>query len=239
MALTLALVLGIMATTGCGDDRSPSSSSRDEYERLQGGDVARAKSLHGAGKVDEARAILRKLAAHPEWEVRANAVSTIGDLKEKSLLRELHRALKDEQLFVRERASRVLQWMGDASSLPPLKEALTDAGAAVRGNAAEALARIDGAKQLDALVPLLAKDPDEGVRATTAAALGAARAGAAVDALLAALSDPSISVRARAIEALGEIGDPRARVALQRVAAKDPDQAVRRTAAAALKKLRG
>jgi len=140
-------------------------------------------------------------------------------------------------LFVRERATRVLQTIGDASSLEPLREALSEPDAAVRGNVAEALAKIGRAKELAALTRVLERDADEDVRARTAAALGQARVAGAVDPLVAALRDRSLSVRARAAESLGEIGDPRARRALERCAASDPESGVRASAEAALQRL--
>ena len=59
------------------------------------------------------------------------------------------------------------------------------------------------------MVPALT-DPDENARATAAFALGLLAAKDAIDPLRAALQDPSLAVRGRAIEALGLIGDPAA-----------------------------
>ncbi|MEP6802112.1 MAG: HEAT repeat domain-containing protein [Acidobacteriota bacterium] len=238
MAQALPLILGFVVATGCGNHRSPSPPSQGEYEQVHGRELSEARRLHAEGKVEESAAILRQLVSDASWEVRARAISVIGELRERSLLPELHRALKDPMPFVRERVTRVLQTVGDVSSLPPLREALSEPDAAVRGNVAEALAKIGGAKELPALTQVLQHDEDEGVRARTASALGEAHLGAAVDPLVSALGDQSVSVRARAVEALGEIGDPRARAALEKSARRDPDSQVRASAAAALKKLR-
>jgi HEAT repeat protein len=240
MAQVLPLVLGFVVAAGCGDHRSPSSSpSQGEYAEVHGRELSEARRLRAEGKVEESAAILRRLMSDPSWQVRASAISVIGELRERSLLPELHHALKDSMLFVRERVTRVLQTVGDVSSLPPLREALwSEPDAAVRGNIAEALAKLGGAKELPALSQVLQHDEDEGVRARTAFALGEARLGAAVDPLVSALGDRSLSVRARAAEALGEIGDPRARSALEKSARSDPDSGVRASAAAALEKLR-
>ncbi|HEX7418587.1 MAG TPA: HEAT repeat domain-containing protein, partial [Thermoanaerobaculia bacterium] len=130
------------------------------------------------------------------------------------------------------------QTVGDASSLPPLRDALSsEPDAAVRGNIVEALAKIGGATELPALTQVLQHDKDEIVRARTASALGKAHLSGAVDALVSALGDESASLRAGAAEALGEIGDPRARSALEKAARSDPDSSVRTSAAAALGKL--
>ena len=93
-------------------------------------------------------------------------------------------------------------------------------------------------RQKRALSQLLQHDEDESVRGRIASALGQARLGAAVDPLVSALGDRSPAVRASTAEALGEIGDPRARSALEKSARSDPDSAVRASAAAAIEKLR-
>jgi len=238
MAQVLPIILGFIVAAGCGDHRNPPPASQGEFEQVHGRELSEARRLHAEGKVEESAAILRPLLSDTSWQVRASAISVIGELHERSLLPELHRALKDPALFVRERVTRVLQTVGDASSLPPLREALSDPDAAVRGNIAEALAKLGGATELPALSRLLQRDEDESVRGRTASALGQARLGAAVDPLVSALGDRSPSVRASAAEALGEIGDPRARSALEKSARSDPDNAVRASAAAALEKLR-
>lgn len=178
--------------------------------------------------------------ADPRWQVRARAITEIGELRERRLLPELARALNDPMVAVRERTSRVLQWMGDDSSLPALRAAVRDeSDPAVRGNVAEALARIGGRKELALLDAVLRGDPDEGVRARTAAVLGATQIRDAAPLLIAALADHGVSVRARAAEALGELRDPRGRYALERTERSDPDAGVRATAASALARLRG
>lgn len=238
MAQNLALLLGLMIAAGGGEDRRP-PTPQGEYEQVRGPDFSLARQLNREGKREKSAAILRKLVADPQWEVRARAILVIGELRERSLLPELNRAIKDPMLFVRERATRVLQTMGNASSLGPLREALSEPDAAVRGNIAEALARIGGARELPTLRKILQHDADEDVRARTAAALGDARVAAAVDPLISSLGDASVSVRARAAEALGEIEDSRARSALENVARSDPDTGVRQSAASALRRLVG
>ena len=211
--LTLALFLA----AGCGDNRSPSAHPHP----------------------DDSITALRQRMADPRWQVRARAITEVGELRERRLIPELVRALNDPMVAVRERASRVLQWMGDDSSLPPLRAAVRhESDPAVRGNVAEALARIGGRKELPLLGTVLTSDPDEGVRARTAAALGAAQIREAVPLLIAALADPGVSVRARAAEALGDSRDPLARAALERTARSDSDAGVRATAASALARLR-
>jgi HEAT repeat protein len=102
--------------------------------------------------------------------------------------------------------TRVLQTTGDESSLSPLHEALTEPDAAVRGNIAEALAKIGGVSELPALADLLKHDKDEGVRARVASALGElgdARARPALED--SARTDPDSVVRATAAAALAKL----------------------------------
>lgn len=83
-----------------------------------------------------------------------------------------------------------------------------------------------------ALAPLLG-DPDEGVRAAAAEALGEIGEGALAP-LLGVVSDPSAEVRREVALALGELDDPRTLGQLSEYARADPDRDVRRAAFRAL-----
>lgn len=143
------------------------------------------------------------MTSDPDWQVRARAISAIGAQHEQSLLPEVHRALKDEATFVRERASRVLQTLGDKSSLTPVSEALSsEPDPAVRGNLAEALAKIGGASEIGRLSEVLQDDRDPGVRARTAQVLGDLGEVARPALERSAAGDPDANVRATASAAL-------------------------------------
>lgn len=231
-------LLGAALVVCCrGGAATPPGEAKSEFEQLHGPDLAEAKRLYSQGETERGAAILRKLAGDADWNVRSNAVHTIGEVRDRALLPEVYGALKDARLEVRERASRILQWMGDRSSIAPLREALSDPEGIVRSNSAEALARIGGVEELATLQRVLKEDPDPGVRALTANALGQMHDAAVVPLLVAALGDASALVRARAAEALGETGMEGGRAALEEVAASDPDDGVRATAKAALRRL--
>ncbi|MBK5228076.1 MAG: HEAT repeat domain-containing protein, partial [Actinobacteria bacterium] len=70
-------------------------------------------------------------------------------------------------------------------------------------------------------------------------ALGAMRAPHAVDALIARLEDPDGTVRSKAAEVLGDLGDVRAVEPLKRVFVADPDMDVVAATERSLRKLTG
>ncbi|HWW74582.1 MAG TPA: HEAT repeat domain-containing protein [Pyrinomonadaceae bacterium] len=88
--------------------------------------------------------------------------------------------------------------------------ALGDAAPIVRATAARAVLALPSGEAGTLILPLLS-DRDEFVRREAAYALGLARSGIAVDALVAAVeTDKQASVRGAAAVALGQIGDARA-----------------------------
>jgi HEAT repeat protein len=173
---SLFVLAVLLLVSGCGvNGASPPRQPEGEYERLHGPDIARARKLYAAGKTTEAAAILRRLAADENWEVRAHAIQAIGDAKDRSLLPEVHTALKDENLEVRESAGRVLHWLGDETSIAPLLDALGDEEPVIRIHAVEVLARIAGASQIETLEEVAQNDEDPSVRAAATEALSPIR----------------------------------------------------------------
>ncbi len=125
-----------------------------------------------------------------------------------------------------------------AASLPALVQALSDAHWRVRRLAVERLARgpLTGTV-VHAVVGLLARRDDPGVRAAAASVL--ARWGSpAVPPLLQALADPRVEQRRQAAEILGEARQPQAAPQLVQALA-DPDPTVRVAVAEALGKVGG
>lgn len=132
---------------------------------------------------------------------------------------------------------------GDA--LPSEHERLAEIEAARAARDPEARARAASLmrpeEELDALLAMLAQDPDAQVRASAASALGDAEGGEtafrAGEALLAALGDPDPAVAAAAIAALEDvhdlIPDPRYRARIAPLA-RHPDARVRAAAASFL-----
>ncbi len=138
----------------------------------------------------------------------------------------LRDSLTAEEWWARREAAWVLGELGDRRATVRLIDALDDSSSAVRQSAAWALGRLDAPI---ALAPLKEKlqDRDEVVRAAAASALGAQAARlSALDEefqpiiqwLVEALNDHDSSVQLAALEAIGAIDRPEARLALQAAA---------------------
>ena len=96
--------------------------------------------------------------------------------------------------------------------MPDLLAALADGDPRVRRRAALAVGRVGLADGIVPLTRVLSPTADPEVRQMAAFALGLIGEGAATDALIAALKDPSPLVQGRAAEALGcHRGDRRTR----------------------------
>ncbi len=132
-------------------------------------------------------------------------------------------ALKDPDAEVRASAALALGWKGNVAALGALVSALSDPSWQVVDSAVSALADIGlaGADRLLAVVG--SPDTDPTVRYQISRALsGMGRP--VVPKLTAALADPSPSVQTWSAVALGEIGDPSAAQALERLAeTAEPD----------------
>ena len=149
-------------------------------------------------------------------------------------------AFTSESPLTRGKAVRDVGAMGEdaAVAFPCIVAMLEDPDVHVRAAAAEALGKI-GVQ--DAVEPLIEVMEDRGeewsVRARTARSLGKLGDPQSIDALIASLNDMTVPVREMSVIALGEIGDPSARAALENVARLDSDLETRYAAEDALKKL--
>ena len=194
------------------------------------------------------RGLVRALR-HPELGVQWEATAALGSLGT-AAIDELLRELPTRNRAVKLGIIEALGEIGDPRAVEPLIRFLRDPSVEVRWETALALGEIGDPR---ATAPLLAglRDPDRYVRYGTALALrkigwkpgddgerayellglqdweGLLALGpAAIPALSAALRDREKSVRARAVEVLGEIGDPGAIPAIMR-ALRDGDDEVR------------
>jgi len=103
---------------------------------------------------------------------------------------------------------------------PDLTKLLTDPEGRIRRRAALALGRVGLPEGVQPLSGVLASDTDPEVRQMAAFALGLLGEPAAAAALTSALADPSMLVRGRAAEALGQIGAKEAAAAIGQLAAE-------------------
>lgn len=187
--------------------------------------------------------------------MRAAAASAVLSLRPEEAAAALLPLLRDRDEFVRQQVAYALGETGVAASVPVLLNALgQDKSAGVRGAAAVALGEIADEAATIPLTQILLKRvrasgllnrvrrrtvaENEFVRRAAARSLGQIKSRAAVPALIAALTDKTISddVRREAARALGLIKDPAAIVPLQSVLAA-PDPFLSRIAFEALKQL--
>ena len=184
-----ALVLWVGATPGLG--QAPAVAAAQAALRQAGADV------------DKQAAAVRSLAA-------------LGAPAEAALITDL--AAADRQ--VRLNAALALGRLRAAPAVEPLlARCREDADPEVRSGCAEALGRIGDPRAVPPLLgQLTGAEAHELDRRGAAVALGNLRASAAVDSLLKLLDSANWEERWRAAVALGQIGDPRARTALGRLA---------------------
>jgi HEAT repeat protein len=184
---------------------------------------------------------------HSDWNVRADAVSALGQAEDPEAVEPLIAVLKDEQSTVRYLAARYLGDLGDRRAVKPLIKLFKDTNYTAREQAAYAVGRIlagtcepDRKLSASAVKPLIRLLSDEEVDVRAAAAESLERLGdpKAVEPLIKALKDESGRVRSAAADALGAIGDARARAALIE-ATEDEEERVRKYATKALRRIDG
>ena len=155
-------------------------------------------------------------------------------------LRDTLEQLNSPDPLVRAYAARQLAAWSDARDavVPCLLAALKDDNAMVRAAAAASLGPLGDREAVKPLSKLLGDvQEDRDVRSRAAESLGQLRAEEAVPALIAALDDTVWHVRLHAVDALGCIGDPQTRSALENTARYDPNFSVRDAAHDALQQM--
>ena len=167
-------------------------------------------------------------------QVRAAAVSSLGQLQDPRAITALSKALKeDTDARVREAAAQALGEIDDSRAVPALLDALrVEKVSGVRLQIVEALREIDDPSAVSG-VAAAAKDPSVQVRRAVAEALGEFEDAAGVPALMSMVRDEDVQVRQSVAESLGEIENANAMEALT-ILAKDTHSDVRQTAISAL-----
>ena len=179
---------------------------------VQGSPKARAFAAHALGDVtdptEKARAVEALIVALEDDrpEVRAEAASSLGDLKEASALPRLLKRLDDGNAAVRQNAAIALGTIGHADAFDALADALRDGPADLRFQAATSLAEIDQVRAYEPLVAALG-DKDPQVIGAAALSLGAIGDKRALTPLAAVLDHRDPSARFDAAYALAELGD--------------------------------
>jgi HEAT repeat protein len=154
---------------------------------------------------------------------RHRACWLLGRMGDERALGPLAVALRDCDPRVRGEAARSLGALDSPQAVPSLIAALqTDTDAGTRMAAAYALGLIGDARAIDPLLAKLADtSEDPRVRGFVAEAFTCHQERRAVPHLIAVLSDSSAEVRFWAAFALGQLGDPAALSALERLAQTD------------------
>jgi hypothetical protein len=184
-------------------------------------------------------AMLNRLS-QPDSTAALNAADVLGAFHYVSSIPALGAALSNPLFSGAARAemAKALGTIGRPAGTQYLTTALADSDPQVRSASLLALRTIPGFHDGSVAAPLIS-DGDAGVRSDAVVTVGMFKYAGGAPALVAALSDPSQTVRKKAAWALGEIGasSSTAGPALQNAAANDPSPLVRSLAKAALSKL--
>jgi HEAT repeat protein len=202
-------------------------------------DTVQVRAANLFAEVRDARAnpSLVRLTNDRSTAVRAAAARALGQIGDPAAVPALAWLLGDRAADVRQSAVAAFRGVG-APALPALFEALGDAEAVRRSNAAAALGAIGDRSAAAALAEVLVRDREGTVRESAARALRGLREPSSVGALVQALADGEPGVRRDAAGALGAIGAPRAVAPLVEAMADEYPQ-VRESAAAALVAITG
>ena len=185
----------------------------------QGSPRARAFAAHALGDVTDPTEKRRALEAliraldDDRLEVRAEAASSLGDLREPAALPSLIKRLDDGAPIVRQNAAIALGTIGHPDGFEPLATALRDGPGDLRFQAATSLAEIDRVKAFDPLAGALT-DKDPQVVAAAALSLGAIGDARAVPLLSPLVEHKDRGTRFDVAYALAELGDPTGRPVL-------------------------
>lgn len=148
---------------------------------------------------------------HPE--VRMEAASSLGELRDASALPGLIKRLDDGTAPVRQHAAIALGTIGHQDAFAPLVDALAKGPPDLRFQAATSLVELDASRAYDPIVKAL-EDKDAQVVAAAALALGAIGDARAIEKLVDHLDHKEASTRFDVAYALAELGDGRGRVSL-------------------------
>lgn len=190
--------------------------------------ASRAAAAVALGRIGDPQATGALLDAMADpFNVGTAASTALGRLNPPPV-RALVEATRDENPWKRARAVMALGEIGDRSAFDAMEALLWDSTDSVRRAAAAAFEKMRDPRAVAPLVDLL-RDADAStfVRSYAAMALGALRDDRSVDPLLERLDDPDPLMRRAAARALARIGAVRAKPALERLAACDPDKTVR------------
>jgi HEAT repeat protein len=152
-------------------------------------------------------ALLVSALSDSKPEIREKAAQALYLNNDSTAVKPLIARLNDDSPGVRARAAEALSALHAKESIPAIKKVLKDSHAEVRASAIGALSDLN-ADDSDRIFENALKDPSPDVRSSAARALGRSNS-TKEQALLAALNDPAIQVRAEAIRSLQAMQESR------------------------------
>lgn len=201
---------------------------------------ARGAELLGRMRIPGGAGSLVTALGDKNEEVRLAAAAALVRLKDPSVAPLLAKALGKPGKLLPARVAEVLVSLG-SEAVQPLLEEIENSGEDGRCLICQVLGQLGDSRALPELVGLLESSDSSRVRACAAEALGNFSGdeenSRTVHSLIAALKDEAWEVRARAAEALGQIGSRQSASALADAAENDDDWNVRTIAKAALNNL--
>jgi HEAT repeat protein len=217
------LILSALAAVALGPSAraaDPASDLKSENVETRRRAAADVREADRAARVAALPALIDRLMVEKDGQVRLivlDAVASLGPDAEPAIPALVHTLKTNyggqrlEETHQDYRSALALAAIGKPA-VEPLRGLLKESKENVRAEVASALGRLgpDASPAVPDLIPMLG-DKSERIRLDAARALGAIGA-AATDALVAACSDESTTVRARAVEALGRSSAPDDRV---------------------------
>lgn len=208
------------------------AAAREALAKAATGDqfwAVRVESTRGLGELknEAARAALIEAAGDKDSRVRREALKALGQFKDAKLADLFIRVINsDQSYFAIAEAARALGDSGSPKAYDVLAAALKTPSwqDTVLAGALAGLAALGDSRVIDTALKYAAPGNRPSVRAAALAALARAGKGndRAFQALAAALKDSSIELVFGAIEAFGNLGDPRAIPLLEALSNKPP-----------------
>ncbi|MFC1806794.1 HEAT repeat domain-containing protein [Candidatus Omnitrophota bacterium] len=238
LSLALILIFGPACSFASGEDSKQDIQIDEAIKNLGSYKAAEKKQAIDdlVSLKDKAVAPLldtAKDSANPE-RLRSRSISVLGQIGDKSAVKDLIMLLDDKSKKVRGESAYVLGNMQDKSALKDLVRLLDDKEDSVRYYVVEAIGKMGDKTIAYAISQRLLVDPSESVRYKTLEALDKLEAKKEYSTILGALSDPNFEVRSYAAELSGIWKLDGAERKLANMVSRDEDEVVRRSCALAL-----